>query len=397
MAEHRLIEPDLDFIREVKQAGGDTLKKCYQCATCSVVCDLSPADNPFPRKEMILSGWGQTDELVRDPDLWLCYQCNDCTARCPREAKPGDVLAAIRSWVYRKYSFPSFMGKAMITPAALPLLIGIPALILLACILMFAPTNPDGSYVFTTSEVVDFDLFLPHSAVDAIFVLGNIIIFAFAAIGFNRFWKALQTRGDTKLVGFVPAAISTVKEVLSHSRFRKCDANAGRNVGHMMLVYGFLGAMVTTGCVLVFVFIPHYLNMLGMESLHSWFAVPIDLPHPVKFLGAFSGIALVVGGALLIMRHRTDPEQVGANGYPDNFFIAIIFLTGLTGMLSWILRVSTLAWPAYIMYFLHLVGVWMLLWYMPYSKFAHMIYRTLALTYATMVGRTARTEMKQAA
>lgn len=397
MAEHRLIEPDLDFIREVKQAGGDTLKKCYQCATCSVVCNLSPSDKPFPRKEMIMAGWGQTDELIRDPDLWLCYQCNDCSVSCPREAKPGDVLAAIRSWVYRKYSFPSFMGKAMVTPAALPLLIGVPALILFACIFMFAPTNPDGSFVFTTSKVIDFNLFLPHSAVDAIFVIGNILIFLFAAIGFIRFWKALQTRDETKQVDFIPAAISMLKEILTHSRFRQCKANKDRNVGHMMLMYGFLGAMITTGCVFVFVFIPHYLNMLGLESLHSWFTVPIDLPHPVKILGALSGISLVIGGAILIMRHRTDPETVGANGYSDNFFITIIFLTGLTGMFSWILRISVLAWPAYIMYYIHLVCVWMLLWYMPYSKFAHMIYRTMALTYAKMIGRTPRSEIDQAA
>ena len=394
MAEHRVVEPDLEFIREVKRAGGDTLKKCYQCATCSVVCNLSPADKPFPRKEMILSGWGQTDELIKDPDLWLCYQCNDCSTRCPREAKPGDVLAAIRAWVYRKYSFPSFMGKALITPAALPLLLLVPAAILFACIFMFAPKNPDGTFQFLSSEVVDFNLFLPHSSVDALFVVGNVLIFLFAAIGFKRFWNALQTRGETSQMSFVSAFIATVKEILTHGRFRECEANSDRNIGHMLLLYGFIGAMITTGCILVFVFIPHYLHLLGMDSISSWFSVPIDLPHPVKFLGAFSGIALVIGSALLIMRHRNNPDLVGANGYPDNLFLTIIFLTGLTGVLSWLIRVADLAWPAYIMYYIHLVCVWFLLWYMPYSKFAHMIYRTLALTYSKQVGRLPRVEAK---
>ena len=46
-----LIEPDLGFIREIKQAGGDTLKNCFQCATCSVVCALSPDEKPYPRVE----------------------------------------------------------------------------------------------------------------------------------------------------------------------------------------------------------------------------------------------------------------------------------------------------------------------------------------------------------
>ena len=391
MAEHRRINPDLDFIREVKKAGGDSMKKCFQCATCSVVCNLSPADNPFPRKEMILSQWGQADRLVADPDVWLCYQCNDCSTNCPRGAKPGDLMAAIRSYVYRHFAFPSFMGKALATPAALPLLLLIPALIIWGCILVSAP-QADGTFLFLTSETVDFNLFLPHSTVDALFVLGNILIFLVASIGFRRFWVALKGNGGEVKVPFLAALWTVILEIISHSRFMKCEENKARGTAHVMVLCGFVGAMITTGCVFIFIFIPHYLHLLGWDNLSPFFDLPLELPHPVKFIGAISGVLLFLGSGIMILRRLADKDKVGASGYADNLFLYIIFFTGFTGMTSWLLRTGGSADFAYASYFIHILCVYFLLWYMPYSKFAHMIFRTLALTYATMIGRVPRCE-----
>ncbi|MDX9857427.1 MAG: quinone-interacting membrane-bound oxidoreductase complex subunit QmoC [candidate division Zixibacteria bacterium] len=390
MAARRLVEPDLALIREVKRVGGDTVKRCYQCATCSVVCSLSPADRPFPRKEMILAQWGQRDQLVADPDIWLCHQCNDCTQRCPRGARPGDVLAAVRSYVYEYFAFPRFMGKALATPAALSWLILTPILLLAAAVLAFAPRTPDGAFAFLHSTVVDFDIFLPHSSVDALFVFGNILVFLFAAIGFKRFWNGLQAGNPGERMSFVSGLVLTVKEIFAHSRFRSCDANRARATAHMLLLFGFVGAMITTGCVFVFVFIPHYLHLLGLESMSSFFGLPIELPHPVKILGAASGLALVIGGAMAIYRRWSERDRVGANGYTDYLFLYVLFVVGLTGMLSWLVRWAGLALPAYTVYFIHMVSVFFLLWYMPYSKFAHMIYRTLALVYARQINRLPR-------
>jgi len=398
MATGRVIEPDLELIREVKKAGGDTLKKCYQCATCSAVCNLSPENKPFPRKEMLLAQWGQTDQLMKDPDIWLCHQCNDCSLKCPRGARPGDVLAALRSFVYRKFAFPSFMGKALASPKALPALLIIPALILLACILFTAPLDANGNYLFLTSSEIDFNYFLPHSTVDALFVFGNIIIFIFAGIGFSRFWKGLKSSGNKSDMSFVSALIVTFKEILTHKYFGFCEVNKTRTTWHLILLWGFIGAMVTTGLVLVLVFLPHYAHLLGMESLNSFFTVPIDLPHPVKILGVVSGIAILVGSGMLLIRRKTSDDEVGADGYADKLFLYMMFVVGLSGMLSWLGRLSGISMLAYLIYYIHMLSVYFLLWYMPYSKFAHMIYRTLAMVYARSINRRPRSlDIKEAA
>jgi quinone-modifying oxidoreductase subunit QmoC len=279
------------------------------------------------------------------------------------------------------------MGRALASPKALPWLLLVPAIVMFACIVLTAPRAADGSFLFMQAGTVDFNLFLPHSSVDALFVFGNIIIFIFAAVGFVRFWKMLQTGGDRKQVSFIPAAVSVLKEIFAHSRFRKCEANHARAIGHMLLLFGFIGAMITTAAVLVFVFIPHYLELLGAEGLESFFHVPIDLPHPVKILGVLSGLALTVGGAILIYRRWTNKDGVGANGYTDYLFLYVIFITGLTGMFAWLGRLTGVAMLAYAIYFLHMLSVYFLLWYMPYSKFAHMFYRSLALVHARTVGR----------
>jgi quinone-modifying oxidoreductase subunit QmoC len=391
MAGIRRVNPDLNFIREVRKAGGDSVKKCFQCATCSVVCNLSPDDKPFPRKEMILTQWGQIDRLVGDPDVWLCYQCNDCSTHCPRGADPGDVLAAIRAYVYRSFAFPAFMGRALANPRMFPILILIPILILLACIHFSAPRANSGNFMFLQSDAIDFDLFLPHSTVDALFVGGNILIFVCAAFGFLRFWKRLRADGIPIEATFRRALLSTVIEIVKHSRFMECDTNKQRGTAHIFIFFGFIGAMITTGLVFIFIFIPHYLNLLGLNQFHSLFELPLNLPHPVKLLGAASGLLLVLGGAIMIFRRWGEKDEVGASGYVDQLFLYVIFFTGLTGMGAWLIRAAGSSIPAYVCYFLHIVCVYFLLWYMPYSKFAHMIYRALALIHAQMIGRQTRT------
>ncbi len=111
MAETLLLRPDRQFVEDIVASGGGDLKKCFQCATCSVACELSTGNTPFPRKEMIWAQWGLRDRLLASPDVWLCHQCNDCSTRCPRGARPGDVLAAVRKQAVMHHSAPRIIGN----------------------------------------------------------------------------------------------------------------------------------------------------------------------------------------------------------------------------------------------------------------------------------------------
>ena len=62
MSEGVLVQPDTKFIREVMAAGASDLKKCYQCATCSAVCELSTETVSFPRQQMLAVQWGAQRE-----------------------------------------------------------------------------------------------------------------------------------------------------------------------------------------------------------------------------------------------------------------------------------------------------------------------------------------------
>jgi hypothetical protein len=75
-------------------------------------------------------------------------------------------------------------------------------------------------------------------------------------------------------------------------------------------------------------------------------------------------------------------------------FVWLLLGVGVTGFVIEILRfaidpaVESMVSVAYAIYFVHLVLVFQLLVYLPYSKFAHLLYRTTAMVYAEHTGRT---------
>ena len=136
-----LVKPDRDFLHRILDEGGGDLKQCFQCATCSVVCELPNGRELFPRKEMIWAQWGLKDRLVADPDIWLCHQCNDCSTRCPRGARPGDVLGAVRRQCVQHYAVPNLLGKCAGNVKCLSLMLLAPVALLALAWLIKGPIS----------------------------------------------------------------------------------------------------------------------------------------------------------------------------------------------------------------------------------------------------------------
>ena len=371
MAEYKAVEPDLNFIDDVMNAGGDSLKKCYQCATCSVVCKLSPDQNPFPRKEMIWAQWGLADRFVGDSHVWLCHQCNDCSTNCPRGAKPGDTMGGIRSALIKRLATPKFLGEIIGDINFLPLLLIIPALLILGAMSLFHGIRiPLGE--------IEYGKFVAHESLYVLYGGGFGLMLLSMFLSGRKLWQAMvkDTAEPTGEITWIKAVIESAKEFLLHDRFRKCEESKVRTWGHMMVFYGFAGLFIVTSVVAP-------LAWLGLY--------PLSLFSPLKILGNIAGVLLTVGVILLIM-DRADREVEEKHSYFDWMLLIQIIILAVTGMALMALRllvhpeVVTYSYAAlaYGIYFIHLWSVFIVILLLPFTKLAHMFYRFLAMVHAKM-------------
>jgi quinone-modifying oxidoreductase subunit QmoC len=383
MADTYVIEPDLDFIKEVGALGGEDLKKCYQCATCSVACQISPDTKPFPRKEMIAASWGLKDKLVGNADIWLCHNCGDCSTHCPREAKPADVLAAVRSYAVENYAQPKVLARALKDPKKLPILLAIPAVLFLVVgtitgLLDFTPDLSEGvkHWKFFSTWLVDMMMLPAALFAAAVFALG--LKRFLGDIHQNALLEGKTDKEKIEIPGFIQALIKVIPTILLHRKFSDCTENKDREIAHLLTLYGFIGLFIVTSILFVVMYGSY---LLPSGALHG----PWSQLNPVKWLANISGVALIVGTSLLIKNRLAKKDQVSK--YFDWYLVYLAFGLGVTGMAAQLTRLADWAFISFAIYFVHLVLVWALFAYLPFSKLAHLVYRTVAMAYNEYAGR----------
>ncbi|MHA1976345.1 MAG: 4Fe-4S dicluster domain-containing protein [Candidatus Hodarchaeales archaeon] len=95
---------DLSFKNEVvAEEGGEHLKKCFQCSSCTLTCPVADVGldlNPRNIIRQVLVGMRK--EVLESKAIWQCVGCFECTDRCPQNVRFTEVIEALRTIAVRE-------------------------------------------------------------------------------------------------------------------------------------------------------------------------------------------------------------------------------------------------------------------------------------------------------
>jgi heterodisulfide reductase subunit C len=352
------IDPTLGS--KLQKLGATRLVRCYNCGTCTAICPLSEENAEFPRTLIRYAIIGAEEKLLSSPGLWLCYYCGECSDSCPRDADPGAFLMAARRYATRQYSWgkiASVFYDNQVTSAAAT--VALTLIAIFGFLLMGNPTfsSPNLQAVFSFQILHDFGLVM--GVLVGLSVLANVTIMM-RCLHFDGHREVPITR---RLEIWVSSLVnSVVKSDLAQTNYLKCT-NRNRYLAHMALFWGFVGLAVATTIDFV----------IGLGK------VPLYPVPPQRMLGILSGIAFTAGAAYYLMkRFKKEERHVKLSHLSDWTFVALMLLAGVSGLLLTLSMYETsVAAPS--LYAIHLVVVFDLILLAPFTKFAHAIYRPLAI------------------
>ena len=84
------------FVDEISAIpGGERIRLCMQCGTCSASCPTVEKMEHTPRDLIALAHAGEREEVLASNTIWLCACCYLCTVRCPRGIQPTELMHAL--------------------------------------------------------------------------------------------------------------------------------------------------------------------------------------------------------------------------------------------------------------------------------------------------------------
>ncbi len=99
------VAPFNEIVDEIKEAGGETFKLCYQCGKCDAVCPWNKVITFSMRKVIREAAFGLTD--VEGDSFWRCTTCGKCVQQCPRQVKQIELGVSLRRIATEYQVFPT--------------------------------------------------------------------------------------------------------------------------------------------------------------------------------------------------------------------------------------------------------------------------------------------------
>ncbi len=380
------IRVEESLVPELARFGAVDVSACFNCGECTAACPLSSNDGAFPRRVIRFAQLGMRDELLSSPELWACYGCGECTQTCPRGADPAGFMGAARRYAVAGYDRTGF-ARHLATSVTFAV-VAIGALIALLAGLLYHEHHVVDAPTISLFEYVP----APFVHDLGVVVIGLFLIGAIAGLVEMSRRLGGRSRGEGRTrasVGTVGDALwyAAARESLGHGRMRQeCsdDPAAERRPWfrqrwfiHASTMWGFLGLLVAT-------LLDWALALAGIKATGT--AVPIW--YPVRLLGTVAGLLLVYGTTVSIVRRlRRSGSSSGRSTIADWSFLWMLWVAGVTGFaLELALYLPTAPGWGYPMFLFHVATSMALILLAPFGKFAHAIYRPVALAILRMRG-----------
>ena len=86
--------------------GGESIKKCIQCGSCTGSCPVSYTMDITPREIIALFRARDIESILSSRTIWICASCYACTIRCPQGVQVTDILYALKRLAIEQKIFP---------------------------------------------------------------------------------------------------------------------------------------------------------------------------------------------------------------------------------------------------------------------------------------------------
>ncbi len=373
---------DPSLLSEVRKYGTFNARGCFNCGGCTIDCDLATDTAAFPRRTMQSVVLGLKDFVHQSLDPWLCHDCGDCSATCPREAKPRESMKTLRRYLTAQYDWTGLSRKICRSPAwEIAALSSVAVLVLALIILYHLYIEHLDISVFRSTAMGLEHMFgrITYFTV-AVFLIPVFFIASHAA----RMFSLTMRRGPNAAIPlkfYLAEAKTMFLQTATQKQILKCPATMHRRrwIMHWLLAFG---------CGLMFGIKFFFLRWFQTDKIYPVY-------NPQRWLGYMAAAFLILGSLnILIERARKQKPVYMQSGLSDVMLPVLLLLTALSGMAVHVLRYVGLGLGAHYAYALHLmIAVPMLLVEIPFGGSSHMMYRPLALYFAAVKERALEAEV----